>query len=59
MSLFCIYALYAHTFKQKIEPQNKALLTYCCLPIPFLSLAVKHSLFISIGRNCKAINKIV
>lgn len=59
MSLFCIYALNERTLKQKIKPQSKALLTYCSLPVPFLSLTVKHSLFISTGRHCKAINKVL
>lgn len=44
MPLFCIHVLYAHTSKQKTQRQNEALLTYYCLPIPFLCLAVKNSL---------------
>lgn len=44
MPVFCIHVLYTHTSKQKTQPQNKALLTYYCLPMSFLPLAVKNSL---------------
>lgn len=49
MPVFCIHVLYAHTLKQKTQPQYKALLSYCCL----VSDSKKFNAH-CIGRNCKS-----
>lgn len=59
MPVFLYQCTHAHTTKQKTQPQNKALLTYCCLSIPLLSLAVKNSLLTVLEETANQQNSLI